>query len=134
MWEDCARNAPSKHAWVMSATSNSLPFTSMHLNVMNTLEQIVGYRKRMTTIASLMVSAMAEANVKRQHGSLRTIRLVLRESRLSTIRATERMMRSRVKTARMMSGCGRRSEGGEATSRGVSTEMESQETTVRKSR
>ena len=88
----------------------------------------------MTTIASLMVSAMAEANVKRQHGSLRTIRLVLRESRLSTIRATERMMRSRMNTARMMSGCGRRSEGGKATSRGVSTEMESQETTVRKSR
>ena len=64
MWEDCARNAPSKHAWVMSATRNSLPFTSMHLNVMNTLEQIVGYRKRMTRIASLIVSAVPDADVK----------------------------------------------------------------------
>ena len=91
----------------MSATRKSLPFTSMHLNVMNTLEQIVGYRKRMTRIASLIVSAVADANVKRAHGSLRTAYRVLRESRLSTMRATERTMRSRQNTMRMMSGCGK---------------------------
>ena len=78
----------------------------MHLYVINTLEQIVGYKKRMTTIASLIVSVVADSNVNRQHGSLRTTRRALRESRLSTMRATERMMRSRAKTPRMMSGCG----------------------------
>ena len=73
-WNGGSMHAPSKHAWVMSATRNSLPLTLMHLYVKNTLEQIVGYRKRMTTIASLIVCVTAEANVKRQHGSLRTAR------------------------------------------------------------